>query len=115
MNITTIQPQPIQGYRLILGYLGMLCMLIGGITLLPLLTLFFYPQDGKEAIFFLLPGMIAILVGFLFYQLIRGKEKGRLARNQDAIIVVSCWLLAIIITAFPFMLSGHYDFTRAVF
>ncbi len=52
MNITTIQPQPIQGYRLILGYLGMLCMLIGGITLLPLLTLFFYPQDGKEAIFF---------------------------------------------------------------
>ena len=115
MNIVTIQPQPIQGYRLILGYLGMLCMLIGGITLLPLLTLFFYPQDGKEAIYFLLPGMIAILVGFLFYQLIRGKEKGRLARNQDAVIVVSCWLLAIIITAFPFMLSGHYDFTRAVF
>ena len=102
MKIVTIQPQPIQGYRLILGYLGMLCMLIGGITLLPLLTLFFYPQDGKEAIYFLLPGMISILVGFLFYQLIRGKEKGRLARNQDAVIVVSCWLLAIVITAFPF-------------
>ncbi len=31
MKIVTIQPQPIQGYRLILGYLGMLCMLIGAL------------------------------------------------------------------------------------
>ena len=36
-------------------------------------------------------------------------------RNQGAVIVVTCWILAIMICALPFLLSGNYTFTQAVF
>ena len=115
MNSILYETKPICGYRLILGYLGVLLMLIGGITLLPLLTLFFYPQDAHEASCFILPGVGSIVIGYLLYFLIRGKEKGKLARNQDAIIVVGCWIMAIFITALPFVLTGKYNLTQAMF
>lgn len=115
MKSITYREKPVVGYKLILGYLGVLLMIIGTIVLLPLLTLFFYPQDINEATYFILPGILSIIIGYFLYFLIRGKEKGRLERNQDAIIVVTCWILAIVITATPFMLSGKYNFTQAVF
>ncbi|MEG0274104.1 MAG: potassium transporter TrkG, partial [Longicatena sp.] len=107
--------EEVVGYRLIVGYIGVLMMLIGGIVLLPLFTLFFYPQDIKEIQFFLAPGIGAILLGYLLFFNIKGKKKGKLQRNQDAIIVVLCWMLAIFITALPFYLSGSYNLTQAIF
>lgn len=107
--------EEVVGYRLIVGYIGVLMMLIGGIVLLPLFTLLFYPQDIKEIQFFLAPGIGAILLGYLLFFNIKGKKKGKLQRNQDAIIVVLCWMLAIFITALPFYLSGSYNLTQAIF
>lgn len=107
--------EKVSGLPLLIGYLGVLLMLIGAIVLLPLLTLLFYPQELHEAKYFILPGMASLLCGYLMYFQIRGKEKGQLQRNQDALIVVLCWILAILITAVPFMLSKQYTFTQAVF
>lgn len=103
------------GFPLIVGYIGVLLMIIGGIVLLPLVTLLFYPSEAHEAKFFILPGIISILCGYLLFYNIRGREKGRLQRNQDAVIVVTCWILAILICAMPFILSGKYNFTQSVF
>lgn len=103
------------GYSLIFGYIGVLLILIGAITLLPLLTLLFYPQDIQEAKYFILPGVSAMLIGYLMSYSIRGKSKGRLQKHQDAIIVVSCWMLAIFVTALPFVFSGKYNLTQAIF
>lgn len=105
----------IAGFPLIFGYIGVLLILIGTITLLPLLILFFYPQDIHEAKYFIVPGIVAILIGYLMSFTIRGKKKGRLKKNQDAIIVVSCWMLAILITALPFIFSGKYNLTQGIF
>ena len=115
MNSIFTQEKPISGYRLIVGYIGVLLMIIGIIVLLPLITLLFYPEDIPEAKYFILPGVGSITLGYLLFFLIRGKQTGKLARNQDAIIVVSCWILAIFITALPFVLSGKYNLSQAMF
>lgn len=107
--------EEVHGFPLLIGYLGILLILIGGITLLPLGTLLFYPEDAGEASYFIIPGIASILLGYLLSFTIRGKRKGKLERNQDALIVVCCWMLAILITAIPFMLSGKYNLTQAVF
>lgn len=107
--------EEVHGYPLIFGYFGALLMFIGVITLLPLLSLLFYPQDQKEAYCFILPGVGALICGYLLFLQIRGKEKGKLMHNQDAVIVVGCWMMAIFVTALPFVLSGNYNFTQAIF
>lgn len=112
---STLSTKEVVGFPLIIGYIGVLLMIIGGIVLLPLLTLLFYPTEVQEAKFFILPGIVSMITGYLLFFNIRGKEKGRLQRNQDAVIVVICWILAIIVCAIPFMLSGKYNFTQAVF
>ena len=43
-----VQKKPVQGLKLILGYLGIFLILIGAMTLLPLLVLPFY-QDNSYA------------------------------------------------------------------
>lgn len=103
------------GYPLIIGYLGVLLMVIGCIVLLPLITILFYPQDAHEAPYFLIPGLLTIFVGYLLFFTIRGKQMGKLQRSQDAIIVVACWVLAIFITAMPFYMTGKYNLTQAIF
>lgn len=110
-----MQREEVHGYPLIIGYLGALLMFIGIITLLPLLSLLFFPQDYVEAYCFILPGVGALICGYLLYFHIRGKEKGKLLYNQDAVIVVGCWAMAIFVTALPFVLSGKYNFTQAIF
>lgn len=49
------------------------------------------------------------------YSIISGEETGRLQRNQDAVIAVTRWTLAIMICASFLLLSGNYTFTQAVF
>lgn len=115
MNILAKEKQIVTGYPLIIGYLGVLMMIVGTITLLPLLTLFFYPQDIHQAKYFILPAVIAMTIGYLLFFNIRGKEKGKLHRNQDAIIVVACWTIAIFFGAMPFVLSGAYNLTQGIF
>ena len=110
-----LKQHEVTGFGLMLGYIGVLLMLIGGIVLLPLLTLLWYPEEAYEAKYFILPGIGSILLGYLLFYNIRGRETGRLQRNQDAVIVVTCWILAIMICALPFLLSGNYTFTQAVF
>lgn len=49
------------------------------------------------------------------YLPIKGREALRLTGHQDALIVVLSWVLAIVFCAVPFMMTGKYDFTQAVF
>ncbi len=75
----------------------------------------FYPNEAGNAKYFAIPGICAILVGYMLTFLIRGKMKGRLHQNQDAVIVVFSWIIAIVLSAIPWMLTGQYNFTQAVF
>lgn len=115
IHTNLLKPKEISGLPLLIGYIGVFMMIIGCIILLPLITILFYPQDAIEAKYFIIPGIMSLLIGYLLYFNIRGKEKGKLQRNQDALIVVLCWVLAIVISGLPFYLSGQYTFTQSMF
>ena len=110
-----MQKRVTSGYPLIINYLGIFAFLIGFINLLPLVLLAFKPQEIEYAHYFLIPGLTSIVVGAFIIFLFRGREKGKLERHQDAVLVVFIWLLAILISAVPFMLTGTYNFTQSIF
>ena len=104
------------GYRLIFGYLGIFLILIGIICLLPLLALPFYPAEAGIADNFYIVGLASILGGLLLsILLLRGREKERLGKHQDFVLLVLIWVAAIVIGAIPFLLRGDMNFTQSVF
>ncbi len=105
----------VSGYPLLLGYLGYFLMMIGMIILIPLLIILFYPEDAGESKYFIIPGVVAIIIGYLLSLILRGKETAKLDRHQDILLIFLIWIVAIFISAFPFILSGNYSFTQAIF
>ena len=105
----------VSGYQLLLGYLGYFLMMIGMIILIPLLTILFYPAETGESKFFIIPGVVAIIIGYLLSLILRGKETAKLDRHQDVLLIFLIWIVAIFVSAFPFILSGNYNFTQAIF
>jgi trk system potassium uptake protein len=105
----------ISGYPLIVSYLAIFSILIGIINLLPLMLIIFMPQEIVHATHFLIPGLASIGLGLIVSFFFRGYEKGRLERNQDAILVTLIWMISIFISSMPFLLSGDYNFTHSIF
>lgn len=100
---------------MITGYFGIVLILAGAINLLSLITLFFYPEEIEQAQYFIIPGVISMLAGYLVSLVLRGRERGNLEKNQEMIVVVGIWVITIAVTAMPFVLTGNYTFTQAVF
>lgn len=107
---------PARGADLTIGYLGVMCILVGCMLLVPLAILPFYPYEAYLAPCFLVPAVVVAVVGWLLQLRIAGREKGRLHKGQDAVVIVLTWLLAMFVGSIPFLLSGACDtFTQAVF
>ena len=103
---TLIDNRPeIKGAKLIVGYLGIFLMLIGLITLLPLIMLIFYPQEWMDMWSFIIPGLSSLFAGGILTLLFKGRKKGRLHRKQGIMLVVGIWVLAILITAIPYSIG----------
>lgn len=105
----------IHGYQLILSYIGLFSYLIGIINLMPLLLIVFQSDQSIYTLHFLVPGLLAIGIGFVINLVFKGKEKGRLERHQDALLVLVIWLYAIAISAIPFYMTGNYNITQSIF
>jgi trk system potassium uptake protein len=105
----------ITGYALILNYLGMFAILIGFIILFPMISVIFFKVEFRHLLNFLIPGLISIAIGLLIVFIFRKKEKSKLEKYHDAILVVALWIMAILLSALPFYLSKDYTFAQAVF
>lgn len=105
----------LSGYKLIIYYLGIFMMMIGGILLLPLITLLFYPIEMDLAKYFILPGVSAIIIGYVIQFYFQNIKKGSLEKFQDATLVLFVWLLAILIGSLPFYLTGDYTWVESLF
>ena len=103
------------GYRLILGYLGIFLIFASIICFLPLGMLIFYPEDSKYIWDFLIPGLSALAVGIGLFSLIFRRERARLGKHQDQVLLVIFWLFSVFVCALPFFLSGNMTFTESVF
>lgn len=105
----------ITGYRLIVYYLGVFMMLIGGIVLLPLLILPFYPNEILSAKYFIVPGALSIIFGYVVQFYFQNTKKGSLEKFQDATLIVFVWVLAILIGSLPFYLTNDYTYVESLF
>ncbi|MGM9971983.1 MAG: TrkH family potassium uptake protein [Anaeroplasmataceae bacterium] len=99
----------------IIRYIGQFMMMVGGICLIPLIMLIFYSYEYKQAIYFLIPGLSSILIGFIINFILRKIEPCRLRRNQDAVLVVLIWIISVFICSLPYKLSGDYTMSQAIF
>ena len=102
-------------YKIVLGYVGVLTMIIGLITLIPLLILLAFPEEIKYATNFMITSIIAIVVGYILKGDIDINQKYKLSLSQDAVIVVFTWLIACLFSSIPWILSGQLNFTQAYF
>ena len=105
----------VSGYPLLFGYLGIFLMMIGGVIATPLLSLLFDKNDYVYMHFFLIPAGISIFIGFLLYLLILRKEKGKLLKNQEMILLNLIWISAFIVGALPFLFYNKTNFSLALF
>jgi len=105
----------VSGYKLIFGYLGLFMMVLGIIILLPLLTIIFFPEELDNAKYFIVPGVSSIILGYFIHFYVLGKSKEKLEKYQDAILVLFIWIIAILISSIPFLLTGEYNFTQSIF
>lgn len=102
-------------YRIILGYLGLFTMVVGAITLLPMVSFLFYPEEMDHIMSFLIPSLVSFAVGFPLSLFLRERKDQKLSLRQDTVIVLMVWATASLISASPFMISGKLSFTLAVF
>lgn len=105
----------LEEYKVVLGYVGVLTMIVGFVTLIPLFILAFFNNESQYAIDFIIPSIIALLFGYLLKRNIKLKEKYKLSVYQDAVIVVLTWLIACFFSSIPWILSKQLNFTQAYF
>ncbi len=103
--------QTSRGMRLIFGYLCVFLAFVGGITLLPLLIIPFFPGEWICFPAFLIPGGSALILGtVLGFLLTKGRQKGKLAKFQDSVLLVFIWLTTVLVGALPFFLADKVAF-----
>lgn len=107
--------QTIKGFPMIIGYMGYFMMMMGLILLLPLIVMIFYPNEQSFAYAWIIPGVLCLIIGYLFTLILHGREPLRLERHQDAVLLLMIWMIAIFVSAFPIYLLGDYSFTQSIF
>ncbi|NOX97672.1 MAG: TrkH family potassium uptake protein [Nitrospirae bacterium] len=105
-----------QRYFIIISYVGLLILGLGGILLIPLVSLFFSPSDIKYLNSFLIPSLAAIVGGFFLWRGFRSRvEVPPLTAPDAALIVTFVWIAAVILGALPFILSQILSPLDAIF
>lgn len=99
----------------IFGALAYAIIMLGIIMLIPLLILPFYPWETNQIPCFAVPGVLSIFTGYLI-KLFTGTDYSMtLKRHSGSLIVLLIWIVSILIGAVPFVMTGKYTFTQAVF
>ena len=107
---------PVEGWRLTLGYLGVMLCIIGCMLLAPLVLLPLHTDEMRYAPAFNIPGLVAVVLGWAGWETIHARPKAPLAPGQDATVIVLTWLLAMTVGALPLLLTGSCrTYTQAVF
>lgn len=115
MTVLNSNTRIVKGFSLLIGYLGIFVMFIGVLCLFPLLILLQNPEESQYAPYFILPGVVSIIVGFGLYLNIRNHEVDKLENHQDLILVSMIWITSVFICSIPFLLTGEYSFIQSLF
>jgi Trk-type K+ transport systems, membrane components len=102
----------VKGWPLILGYLGIFLIVIGIVDLIPIVIFCFYPNEISRTWAFLIPGIPSIIAGILLSLLLKGKDKARLGKYQDLILLILIWIAASVLCAAPYMVPDYINGVR---
>jgi trk system potassium uptake protein len=105
----------IQRYKALLGYTGQITIILGGLNLVPLLLLIFYPQEINLAGGFLLAGLPLVILGALAWRYLVPQEPVSLSVPEGMVVVTLVWIIALVSAAIPFMTANGMTFTQAMF
>lgn len=104
-----------QRYAAIFSLTGVILCLAGLLMLLPLLILFYYPQESAIACFFWIPALMIGVLGLLMWWIFRPSHPVTLSIQEGGVIVLIGWSTVILFSALPFLSLQGIDFSRAVF
>ena len=101
-------------YNLIFNILGLISKYIGVLFILPIICAVVL-SEYNSIIPFLLTGIIATLLGFLFsIKKVEQKEIDSIKKSESLATVFFAWVLFALICTIPYLFYG-FDFTNAVF
>lgn len=101
--------------KVIFWYVGQLLVWFPIILLSPVIFVFFYPDEWYYITSFLVPSVVSFILGILLKKVSRLKETHVVGYQEGAVIVVTTWVVAVILSAIPFVVAGFLDFHQAVF
>lgn len=102
-------------YGAMLGWLGLVLMLAGALTLVPLVLLVANPNERGHAPVFLLTGLGQLALGLALRTRFRGYRELTLSSGEGGVIVLVAWLWVMLLSALPFMAIAGLDFSQACF
>lgn len=102
-------------YRILLGYLGLIDVLVGGLILAPCLLLPAFPEELTLAWGLLAPGLGLLALGGVMWRVCLPRGGESLSLQEGAVVVVLAWVSAVLVGTFPFMAVGGLNFTQAIF
>ncbi|MFW6238489.1 MAG: TrkH family potassium uptake protein [Halanaerobiales bacterium] len=94
-------------YRTIFYYIGNLTIGIGLLLFTPLFSLLFDYSDVDKIKYFIIPGIMAVLFGYILRTLLEKNEEVQITLREGAIIVTLTWIVAIFFGSLPFWLGRH--------
>lgn len=102
-------------YQALLSYIGSILLVIGGLFMVPLLTLPFYIGEAPLAGGFLLAGLPLVIGGGFLRQYYKPEGGLSLSFQEGTVIVLLVWMIATLMGALPFLLATDLSLTHAVF
>ena len=104
----------VTNYRAIFRILGIIILIIGAAELFP----WVYAEvagDGEVAFAFRICAPATLALGAAMFLLIK-TGRSRFGAREGYLVVALCWIVASLVGAFPYLLSGFYDnFTDSFF
>lgn len=102
-------------YKAIFFYTGLVMILSGVLMLSPLLALFSYPNEAKDAWGFGLPAAGLMMIGFILRRFYNSQNSTSLTVHEGGMVVLISWTTVIFFSSLPFVLLHGTSLSRAVF
>ena len=94
------------GFALIFGYLGIFMILIGFLTLAPLLLVIWHQEEAPALAYFLPVGLGDMVIGAtLFSVLLFKRKQATFKKYEESSLLFIVWLVALLSGALPFFLA----------
>ena len=101
--------------KVVCWYTGQILVWFSVILISPLIFVVFYPDEVAHVPAFLIPTALSLLTGVFFRKLSNLEKTEVLSPQEGTVVIVLAWVLMILFSALPFIVSGYLDFSQAIF